>query len=260
MPVLRQFVPSPQQQQEGGRAAAKWTDATLREVTRSLLKADPETVSRVQTELSRVPREHLGDAGYILDLLPRLQGQYGPSDAGSLVALLCMNYLVFSAGDAIYIPADGIHAYLAGDIVECMARSNNVLNAGFCARADRDNADLFADALTFRSAHSREDVVLVPGKSARSASGKTTVYSPPMREFDMLKTDLGAGGEREQIAAGDGPGVLIVTQGAGSLHADGRDFELKEGFIYYVAPGVALEFTSSSSTGTDGLQIHMAVV
>jgi len=27
------------------------------------------------------------------------------------------------AGDAIYIPADGIHAYLSGDIVECMTRA-----------------------------------------------------------------------------------------------------------------------------------------
>lgn len=243
---LRQFVPA---QQSGGR----WTDGTLREVTRRLLKADLETVKKVQSELSEVPKRQLGDAAYILDLLPRLQEQYGPEDAGSPVALLCMNYMVFDAGNAVYIPADGIHAYLSGDIVECMARSNNMLNAGFCPPADRDSVDLFANTLTFR-AHSREDVILPPEKTERSRNGKTVVYRPPISEFDMLKTDLGAG-ENEELAASDGPGVLIVTKREGVLHADNRDVELKEGFIFYVAPGVPVKFTSTRS-----LQIHMAVV
>jgi len=97
----------------------KWTDKTLQNVTRDLLKLDLETVKSIQSELSKVPRNEFGDAAYILDLLPRLQDQYGPEDAGSLVALLCMNYMVFNTGDAIFIPADGIHAYLSGDIVEC---------------------------------------------------------------------------------------------------------------------------------------------
>jgi mannose-6-phosphate isomerase len=97
----------------------KWTNETLRNVTRDLLKLDLDTVKSIQSDLSKVSKSELGNAAYILDLLPRLQDQYGPEDAGSLVALLCMNFMVFEAGDAIFIPADGIHAYLAGDIVEC---------------------------------------------------------------------------------------------------------------------------------------------
>ncbi|KAI1767180.1 mannose-6-phosphate isomerase [Hypoxylon sp. FL1150] len=240
-------------QQFNPEQSDKWTDETLRNVTRTLLKSDLETVKKVQTELSKIPRDQLGDAAYILDLLPRLQDQYGPEDAGSLVALLCMNFLVFKAGDAIYIPADGIHAYLAGDIVECMARSNNVLNVGFCPPGDRNNADMFADTLTFK-AHSRDDVYLPSQKSDKGKNGKTVVYKPPMSEFDMLKTDLGAG-QSEEIKASDGPGVMIVTSGSGSMHADGKDFQLKEGFIFFVAPGVPVKWESQ-----DGVQIHMAVV
>lgn len=224
-------------------------------MTRNLLKADLETVKQVQAALSNVPRAQLGEgAAYIPDLLPRLQDQYGPEDAGSLVALLCMNFLVFGAGDAIYIPADGIHAYLSGDIVECMARSNNVLNTGFCPPADRSSADLFADVLTFRGAHSRADVCLPSRATGKSATGSTVAYRPPMSEFDMLKTDLGAG-ESERLAPGEGPGILIVTAGKGVLSAEGLDFQLKEGFIFYVAPGVLVEFKSMH-----GLQVHMAVV
>jgi len=65
------------------------------------------------------------------------------------VALLTMNHLVLEKEEAIYVPADGIHAYSSGDIVECMARSDNVLNTGFCPRANRDSVDMFTAALTF---------------------------------------------------------------------------------------------------------------
>ncbi|KAI1631192.1 RmlC-like cupin domain-containing protein [Biscogniauxia mediterranea] len=231
----------------------KWSDETLRDVTRNLLKADLDTVKKVQRALSEVPKTEYGEAAYILDLLPRLQAQYGPEDAGSLVALLCMNYLVLNAGDAVFIPADGVHAYLAGDIVECMARSNNVLNVGFCPPADRNNADLFADTLTFK-AHSKADVILASQKSTKSKNGKTVVYRPPMSEFDMLKVDLGAG-DREEISASEGPGVMIVTSGAGVMHADGSEFQLEQGYIFFVGPGVPVKWESRS-----GLQIHMAVI
>lgn len=208
-----------------------------------------------EEQLQATPRAELEKvgAGYIAELLPRLQGQYGPGDAGSIVALTCMNFMVLSPLDAIYIPADGIHAYLSGNIVECMARSNNVLNVGFCPRADRNNVDLFADTLTFK-AHSREDVILPATKSDRSKTGKTQVYKPPMSEFDMLMAGLRAG-EADEIAKGDGPGVMIVTQGTGKMSADGKDFELKEGFIYYVAPGVDMKWETES-----GMQIFMAAL
>jgi mannose-6-phosphate isomerase len=241
---LHQFVPS---------GTDKWTDSTLKEVCRSILKADEATIQKAQDGLSKVSKSDLGDAAYILDLLPRLQEQYGPKDPGSLVALTCMNFMVFGPGDAIYIPADGIHAYLSGNIVECMARSNNVLNSGFCPPGDRNNADMFCDTLTFK-AHSRDDVYLPSKKSDKSKTGKTLVYAPPMGEFNMLKTQLSAG-ESDEISPSDGPGVFIVTQGHGKMEADGKTFDLSEGYIFYVAPQVAVKFETEA-----GMQIHMAYV
>ncbi|KAL7620108.1 hypothetical protein AAE478_010658 [Parahypoxylon ruwenzoriense] len=105
---LRRFNPK----QEDG-----WTDETLRTVTRNLLKSDLQAVKDVQRELPNVSQDQLGNGAYILDL-PRLQNQYGPEDAGNLVSLLCMNFMVVHPGDAVRIPEDGIHAYLSGDIVE----------------------------------------------------------------------------------------------------------------------------------------------
>src|SRR6195952_367814 len=100
-----------------------------------------------------------------------------------------MNYMTLQKGESIYIPADGIHAYLSGDIIECMARSNNVLNAGFCPRADRDSIELFSRSLTF-SPHSVDTLLLKRKPSLKSGTGVTFVYAPPTSEFDVLMTAL----------------------------------------------------------------------
>ncbi|KAK0624985.1 RmlC-like cupin domain-containing protein [Bombardia bombarda] len=164
LPVLGHFVPA-------GANPHAWTDDTLREVVRALLKADDRLVQTVQEALLATPREKLGEAGYILDLLPRLQEQHGATDAGSLVALLLMNFLDLGPGEAVFIPADGIHAYLSGNIVECMARSDNVLCLGFCPRGERDDVDLFADTVRFEGAHSVGDVYLPGVKTSKTVLG-----------------------------------------------------------------------------------------
>ncbi|ROT37750.1 mannose-6-phosphate isomerase [Sodiomyces alkalinus F11] len=247
-PAFLEFLPDP------SLPSSSWTDDTLREVTRAILLADEATVKRAQGALRAMSKEELGDNSYVLDLLPRLQEQYGDTDPGNLVALLCMNFLTLKPGEALYIPADGIHAYLSGDIVECMARSNNVLNAGFCPRADRNSIDLFAETLTFKS-HSKNDVALPRERSATGKNSKTWVYRPPMSEFDMLCTEL-ENGESETVKAGDGPGVAIVTGGEGILEGDGKKFNVKAGCIFFIAPDVEVKWASSKGS----MQIYTAVV
>lgn len=41
-----------------------------------------------------------------------------------------LNHLVLPTGACIYLPANQPHAYLAGEIVEAMAASDNVIRAG----------------------------------------------------------------------------------------------------------------------------------
>ena len=162
-----------------------------------------------------------------------------------------MNFLTLSANDAIYVPADTPHAYLSGDIVECMARSNNILNTGFCPRADRDSVKVFTAALTF-SPHNAKDVLLSAQKSTKGQMGKTMVYQPPMSEFDMLKINL-AGGDKEVIEAIEGPSVLISTKGSGKMESKGEAWDLQEGYVFFVGAGTELSFSSQ-----DGMEIYSA--
>ena len=66
------------------------------------------------------------------ELIRQLLSQAG-EDVGVLVSLL-MNYVVLQPGEALFLPAGNIHAYLSGLGVEVMAASDNVLRGGLTAK------------------------------------------------------------------------------------------------------------------------------
>jgi len=243
IPVLSRFIP-------GGQT--HFNHETLKRIVLSILSASDEQITEVYKALKDTPKTKFGKHGYIPELLPRLAEQYDESDPGNLVALLTMNYLVLQKGDAIYVPADGIHAYLSGDIVECMARSDNVLNTGFCPRADRDSADLFTAALSF-SPKNAQDAILKPKLSNKGVKGHTNVLAPPMSEFNMLVTNLKAK-ESETIKAIQGPSIMVVTSGSGRLQAGVESKQIKEGYVFFVGYDTELELIAED----DGLEMHMA--
>jgi mannose-6-phosphate isomerase len=263
LPCLKRFVPVPSSSSEGTGTKDDWTDESLRKVILGFLKADQAELAQVESELSgqiststsRLDGLGLGHLGHtIQQLLPRIQEQYGKGDPGTLIALLCMNYLVLEAGEALYIPADCIHAYLSGDIVECMARSNNVLNCGFLPPGDRDDPHLFADTLTF-AADSKGENVRLPrsDKSDAGRNGRTTAYRPPLSEFDALMVQLEPG-QDEHLCGFEGPSMAIVTKGRGTLRSGDdnekkkeKKFDVDEGSIFFITPGTSIAWAAADS-------------
>ena len=63
----------------------------------------------------------------------RLAAEDFPGDAGVLVALL-LNPVRLAPGEAIYLGAGNVHAYLRGTGVEIMANSDNVLRCGLTTK------------------------------------------------------------------------------------------------------------------------------
>lgn len=241
---LKQFVPE---------NTSKFDDQVLKKTVNTLLKADEKAVANAVEGLRKLDKSSFGKDTYIPDLIPRLAEQYDKTDNGVLVALITMNYLVLQAGEGIYIPADGIHAYLAGDIIECMARSNNVLNTGFCPRAERNSADLFTSTLTFKP-HDPKSCMLYGESYKKSKNGKTQVYKPPMSEFNMLVSRLSKG-DKEGLGAVNGPSILLATEGNGKFKADGKSYDVNEGNVFFIAQGTELEIEAAES-----LLLHTAYV
>lgn len=244
LPPLSRYLPSQSNPADTThRDPSAFSDSDLRQVCQTFLSLQPNLVSQTVSELQALPQAQFGPANsYIPDLLARLRAQYTEYDNGNLVAALLMNYMTIGPGEAVCVPADSVHAWFQGDIVECMARSDNVLNTGFCPRPDRDSVGLFAQALSFRP-HGVDEVVLPRKRSAKGVFGKSEVYAPPFSEFNVLATALG-GGEKEKHEAIGGPSLLIVTKGEGSMKSSGGSWELKEGSVFFIGQGVDVEFES----------------
>jgi mannose-6-phosphate isomerase len=235
----------------------------LKSIVHSILSSPGELISMKVDELMKLPRETFGQSGYIPDLLTRLQEEYGRSvregnvilqdsrclmikqDPGTLIALFTMNYLKLDPGDAIYVPADCIHAYLSGDIIECMARSNNMLNAGFSPAENRDAVDLFVSALSFQS-HSDSELLLPRKPWEHAKNGKTTVLAPPLSEFKLLVLQVKQEQNEEWPALG-GPAILVVTSGTGRMIASSENFELREGFVFFIAHDTGVKFLAKTT-------------
>ena len=169
----------------------------------------------------------------IARLVTKVDAQY-PGDVGVLATVFFMNFFKLKRGEAIYIGADEIHAYLEGDIIECMAVSDNVLNTAFVPPEERQ-VKAFVHALTF-TARDVDYWRLQHKQYEGSETGLTQVYTPPFDEFVVLGTSLTEGG-KETLDAVKGPTIGIVTNGKVKFNVGDEEEELDAGGIIFVAPG-----------------------
>jgi len=92
-----------------------------------LLEADSQATAAVAA-IERTLRVHPG----VLPYAARIAERY-PGDPGIAGALL-LHHVVLTPGEALYLPAGNIHAYLDGIGIELMAPSDNVLRGGLTAK------------------------------------------------------------------------------------------------------------------------------
>ncbi|KAJ4459546.1 putative Mannose-6-phosphate isomerase [Paratrimastix pyriformis] len=120
-----------------------------------------------------------------LRLAGRLQGQF-PFDCGVLVGAFLLRYHRLAPGEALFLGPNVPHAYLAGDCVEIMATSDNVVRAGLTPKF-KDVAVL-CEMLAEHVAASPVD------PAARSfhcdpscPAPHLSVYAPPVPEFQLVR-------------------------------------------------------------------------
>jgi len=129
-----------------------------------------------------------------------------PGDAGVLAALL-LNRLTLQPGQALFLDAGNLHAYLRGVGVELMANSDNVLRGGLTPK-HVDVPELLR-VLDFEPL----DLPIVLPEPAGDGSVR---YHTPAPEFALRRFDLieGAG----QVPLTDaGPGIVLCTSGTARL-------------------------------------------
>jgi mannose-6-phosphate isomerase len=146
-----------------------------------------------------------------------LNSEY-PGDPGVLISLL-LNRLSLAPGEAVYLPAGNVHAYLHGLGVEVMASSDNVLRGGLTPK--------FVDVPELLKTIAFESVG-VPMLRAEVSEFGQELYQPPFREFQLQRIELRPDGNPVPLAQ-SGAAVIIVTAGSVYLDSPKGDLRLNRG-------------------------------
>ncbi len=119
-----------------------------------------------------------------LSVVNRLRQCYGDGDTG-LLAIFMMNIVHLQAGEAVFIGPNCPHAYLDGDLVECMASSDNVIRAGLTPK--------FKDIDTLLRSVSYANAGLPVLAKASAVNSELAVFDLPIDDFTLALTPQGTG-------------------------------------------------------------------
>lgn len=170
-------------------------------------------------------------------LAKRLDGQF-PNDIGSFIFFF-LNFVKLQPGEGMFLKADDIHAYISGDIIECMASSDNVVRAGFTPKFK--DVDTLTQMLTYSYAPIEEQKIqatdypyVILNATAYSSASSAMLYDPPIDEFSVIKTDLNRTGAKATFDPIEGPSIFICTRGKGKITVGNKTEEVQEGYVFFV--------------------------
>ena len=203
----------------------------------SLNPASREKVVRATREACAAHGDASGEFARECRWVQRLGSLY-PSDIGVVLALL-LNLVELEQGQAIYLPAGNLHAYLEGVGVEIMANSDNVLRGGLTPK-HVDPAELLR-VLTFAD---EPAAILI----ARGSAIEQT-YDSPADEFRLSRLEL-RHGETFRADRRVGPEILLCAAGQAVARApSGQPHEIVQGGALFVpATDGAYEISGTSTT------------
>lgn len=232
-------------------------DALATPVDKLRADATPAGVAALLAELLELPAEAAvalvrqvvaaaerlaGEGGAHVDAyeaVGRLQADH-PDDIGVACSLL-MRHVVLAPGQAMFMPAGGLHAYVRGTGVELLANSDNVLRAGLTGK--RIDVPELLRVLDPEAA--------VPQVTPRQVGSGIEVFDLPVPEIRLTRVTVYGD---ELVVPGEGPRVLLCTAGSGIVRAGGRTISLDRGASCYVpasedevrATGVGTLFQATS--------------
>jgi len=145
-----------------------------------------------------------------------------PGDLG-VVAMLLMRHVVLAPGQAVFMPAGGLHAYLRGTGIEVLANSDNVIRAGLTSK-HIDVPELLKLL---------DPAVAVPVLVPVPIAAGVGWFDTPAPEFALYVADLA--GQAVTLPAA-GPRIALCTDGAATLRTDsGETVKLARGTSCFVS-------------------------
>ena len=140
-----------------------------------------------------------------------------------IVAALLLRHTVLLPGEAVFMPAGGLHAYLRGTGVEVMSNSDNIVRAGLTGK-HIDVPELLKVL---------DPAVSVPVIGPIERGAGVAQYVTPAPEFQLYRVLLG-----DEVTAlpGSGPRIALCVEGSASLKdASGEVTEVDRGESCFIA-------------------------
>jgi mannose-6-phosphate isomerase len=169
-----------------------------------------------------------------LRLVPQTAARY-PADPGVVVALL-LNRVLLEPGQAIWMPAGNLHAYLEGTGIELLANSDNVLRGGFTPKPV--NVPELLRVLRF-------EVLADPVLPAEAVAPGLTTWPVPVRDFRLFRAEPGEGAVAVPVA---GPAIALCVAGSVTVDDGTGAVVLASGSAALAPPGGKPVLVSGAGT------------
>ena len=194
------------------------TASSLKRFFETLLQMNAEQRQTVIAEvMEQAHQKRASDP--VADWILRLNNDY-PGDIGAL-APIYLNLVCLDPGQAMYLAAGQLHAYLEGLGIELMANSDNVLRGGLTPK-HIDIPELMR-VLKFTAGEPR---IILP----QQPSAGENIYDTPVAEFILGRLDISD--DRAYTAAAQrSVEILLVVEGRVTITTDGNEgsYPLRQG-------------------------------
>ncbi len=169
-------------------------ESALHDVVPWLLRRGPE----VDAVLDALRAWAEGDPSLTASTVRRLAAAY-PGDPGVAISTL-MHTVRLAPGEALYLPAGNLHAYLEGLGIEVMATSDNVLRGGLTSK--HVDVDELLRVVDFRP--------ITEPRMQPAVEGRRRVFRPDVPDFAVQVVTVDGAEETVPL---DGPAIAIALDG-----------------------------------------------
>lgn len=218
--------------------------ATLKETFRLLIQK-AENTSTLQQVLDLIDQQlQTRKRNKNEELFLEMRQKHKGPDVG-LLSLLLYNIIELDEGQAVYLDAGIPHAYLKGNIIECMANSDNVVRAGLTPKFV--DTETLVDILTYETGTPE---IIHPDRNALSFN-----YPVPAPDFSITRHHLNRKEEVTCLTHGN-PHLLLCLDGEGQLDQGEFSSIFQKSSSFFI-PAAIKSFQLSSNTGTTVFQVSI---
>eukprot|EP01060_Flectonema_neradi_P015350 TRINITY_DN2198_c3_g1_i1.p1 TRINITY_DN2198_c3_g1~~TRINITY_DN2198_c3_g1_i1.p1 ORF type:complete len:406 (+),score=66.38 TRINITY_DN2198_c3_g1_i1:49-1218(+) len=176
-----------------------------------------------------------------------------PDDSGALMVYI-LNLLNLKPGQGVYLKPNEPHAYLSGNGVEIMAKSDNVVRAGLTPK--------FKDAETLLRMMTYNPGALKEMALPFDDSCQVSKFNPPreISEFQLTMHRLGQSFDNKSTHQTHSTTIMLVVKGNVTFSSDKQSGSATTGSATLFPPGACISVEAAASTKPESVDLSADAV